>query len=941
MDYAVRITLSVDSPASDYTGGFWTLGVAQLSAGAPASGWTSGQLVSCSQVGESVDIAKGGNYAILSDCTVAFSAVDWPTVAAAGVSLHNATVEVGTLSGSTLTPRWVGYVSDWAWTGTSIVVTCESLAGRRHREIPARRLTSDELPNLPQASEGAAVPIVWGSVERMTPPKRSSKRQYLGAFLQVIDGVATERESTFVVVAPTTEVVRIGLYGNADGSTVIVPPTFWESVEQPIGQPIYLEIASGTGSGQTRKSANVYHYGTTGKLSWVEVTLESAFTTQPDTTSEIKIFSDPDYLLLAVCDECEGVTVSADVEEQEFEIQSFASDVDGIAIANVSYEFYEDDKYTAVKYLVASDVYGKTSLSDGVSKSGSAFTAICTVRIKISSSNSILTSDVVCRASYDVSQIEDADSVTALTFIQSFDVDANALFLNTAVFHAVGVTYSGQKIALVSFRRLTLPTDRDWNAYSQTMATDGDLGNYSIRSISATLPVPLQSIERIYTGVSFEADSPEIAPELTTQVGAWLADLDVAANDTSFHVQAVTSAGGVSRNMLVGMKIRPIAAPGTGADEWNYSRVNYDNANNSVSTLNYYGTVYEDLRTITSVTPYGVDGYNIEVDAGWDQAFTTPILIAYEDDAWIDWARTGDEREAGMAVPYGDVSTTSTFLATVESGRNLPSDDPIIYADDAALDMLSTDLGLASGDIDSTNIGALNPRPIHAVIGSPEMSSDIFARMCREFNWIGAHDSTGRETAKNWLGSLGAAAQDYTVANSDIIADSIEGPQMTAIEDIVSMPTVSRSWTQADGFRQVASVLSFGIEPASLTASNYLQYMTGWDSFAQASEAYAILYANRSRYGVEQRSDVEYKYASDIQTQLIDDNLLHWISSRKEILEFSVRDNHAGAWATLGKRFAVTHRRYATATKRGTLVARYWNPEKRTVQLTVMIDPEA
>jgi len=42
MDYAVRITLSVDSPASDYTGGFWTLGVAQLSAGAPASGWTSG-----------------------------------------------------------------------------------------------------------------------------------------------------------------------------------------------------------------------------------------------------------------------------------------------------------------------------------------------------------------------------------------------------------------------------------------------------------------------------------------------------------------------------------------------------------------------------------------------------------------------------------------------------------------------------------------------------------------------------------------------------------------------------------------------------------------------------------------------------------------------------------------------------------------------------------
>lgn len=162
---------------------------------------------------------------------------------------------------------------------------------------------------------------------------------------------------------------------------------------------------------------------------------------------------------------------------------------------------------------------------------------------------------------------------------------------------------------------------------------------------------------------------------------------------------------------------------------------------------------------------------------------------------------------------------------------------------------------------------------------------------------------------------------------------------MTAIEDIVSLPTVSRSWTQADDFRAVGLTLSLDLAPASLTSGNYLQYVPGWDSFAQASEAYAILHANLSRYGVEQNGDIEYRYTSDIQTQLIDDGLLHWISSRKEILEFSVRDNHAGAWATLGKRFAVTHRRYAPSTKRGTLVARYWNPEKRTVQLTVMIDP--
>lgn len=933
MDYAVRITLSAASPTPEYTGGFWAAGVASLSAGAPAVGWTSGKLVSCSQVGESVDIAQGGNYAILSDCTVALTAVGWSTAAAAGVSLHNAMVEVGTLSGTTLVPRWVGYVADMDWTGAVLTLTVESLAGRRHREIPARRLTSDELPNLPQESEGAAVPIVWGSVERMTPPKYSLEREYLGAFYHVSGSVGVERKSTFLLEVPTTEAIKIATVGNVDGSSFAFPATFWENYQAARGGDAYIEVSSGTGAGQTRKIASIGASGTTSQLSWYAITLDYPFSIVPNLDSVLRVFLTTDYVSLAIGDSAEGVVISSEIGGIEYPITSEATDRDGVIVSNISPEFLRDGSFDAVAY-VKPENFGVTALTDLVSETGSGAYLTYPGKIKISDTKTIFVADVGCRGRVYIKDIKKSEGVKSIAALFSIALTPDSVS-SRFIFHVTAEKYSGEIVAIESYKRVVLPDSDEWNGYPVAIASDGSIYNYETNALKIDIPGLLDSYSAIRVGVSVEGFVPAYTTYSWTFAQASTGG--IASGSTTFRVRVVPDVDSVAP--IIGTKVAPLMLTGTARQQYIADRLYYPDADNGTDTLEFFGISPSDWRTVTGVaTVSGLPEYrDVTVDSSW--------FIDYPS-AWVIQNNFGSsqrcyvtERECGIAPIYGQASPSSEFLASVESGRNLPSDDPIVNADDAALDMLSTDLGLVSADIDSTGIGALNSRPIHAVIGSPEMSSDIYARMCREFNWIAAHDATGRETAKNWLGSLGAASQDYSVANSDIIEDSIEGPQMTAIEDVISMPTVSRSWTQADGFRQVASVLSFDIDPGDLDSDNYLQYMTGWDSFAQASEAYAILYANRAKYGIEQRGNVEYKYTSDIQTLLIDENLLHWLSARKEILEFSVRDNHAGAFATLGKRFAVTHRRYAPSAKRGTLVARYWNPEKRTVQLTVMIDP--
>lgn len=145
-DFGVRITLSASSPVPTYNVAPWVSGVLKMTAGAPVSGWTSGQLIEVSPVGERVDIAQGGNYAEVSDFVCTVSAGWWLAFQAAGASLSGALVEVGAFSGSTFTPRWSGVVSDNSWQGAELRITAESLITNRHRQIPTRIVTAQEFP---------------------------------------------------------------------------------------------------------------------------------------------------------------------------------------------------------------------------------------------------------------------------------------------------------------------------------------------------------------------------------------------------------------------------------------------------------------------------------------------------------------------------------------------------------------------------------------------------------------------------------------------------------------------------------------------------------------------------------------------------------------------------------------------------------------------------
>ena len=171
-DYGVRITLAASSPVSSYTGGIWSSGVAKLSSSSGASGWTSGQIIEVSPLGEQVDIAQGGNYASIGDFDAVVLATWYPAFEAAGSSLYGATVEIGTLSGTTLTVRWSGIVVDAPWKGAELRIKAESLISRRHKTIPTRVMTSQEYPGIPASAEGKPVPILYGEISRLTgtPP---------------------------------------------------------------------------------------------------------------------------------------------------------------------------------------------------------------------------------------------------------------------------------------------------------------------------------------------------------------------------------------------------------------------------------------------------------------------------------------------------------------------------------------------------------------------------------------------------------------------------------------------------------------------------------------------------------------------------------------------------------------------------------------------------
>ena len=960
MDYAVRITLSASSPVPAYTGGFWAAGVASLSASAVVAGWTPGKLIACGSVGEKVDIAQGGNYAMLDDVDVTITAVGWTDFVAAGASIRNATIEIGTLFAGVLTPRWVGYVLDAPWQGAEILITAESLAGRRHKEVPARTLTSGEIPNLPSASEGAAVPIVWGSVERMTPPKYSQDRQYLDAFYRVESGVIVDTlTSAFIQGTPSGANIIVGVYGRSDSTPLTtVPATYWAALATSSGKTAYIEISSGTGAGQTRARVSSGSFSSVNDLGTLPVVLDSAFSPQPDATSILRFFVNSDYVSLAISDECSGIAAAGDESEREFPLVSTSASINGIEVASISAEFIVSGEYAATKYMKPSSDYGVSLLSDGVTQTGSVqFLAQATTRTVDGFGISFLFADIFCLAKFDADKIPKAQESDKMFFMYSAEGYNLGSGKGQIVLHGIAANYDHTVETAINYERTG--AYGPINSYSPGTASDGDFGNFALHAKQLTGNATISGrAKALYLCACTEKDTGIGGSDLALWCRA--DDGAIPSGATTFVASWNATAG--QGYFPLGEFIQPVLLGDPGESEWQNSRCTYGDCDASGSPEKFIGTRHAEWREIIGVNLLSsfTDGGN-----SWGRVqytIATPFSDTYgacrivRKTATFSHTVAAKEKESGLAISYGQFTPASQFLASVESGRkyssawpSLPSGksigDPITTADHAALDLLYRDLGQGSGDVDQTAYVGIADRDIHALVPSRESSADVLARMCREFNWIAAHDSNGKETVRSWLASVGTTSYAYEVTNAHILADSIMGPEFTAIEDIITLPTISRSWTQADGFRKVASIVSLAIDPDDLTESNYQQYATGFDSYAQAAEAYTALYASRAAAGVEQRGDVSYQYSSDIQTLLIDSGLLDWIAARKEILTFAVTDEHAAAWAVVGDRFKVTHKRYAVSAKYGTLIARYWMPGKATesgknrVQLTVMIDP--
>lgn len=573
MDYAVRITLSASSPVPDYTGGFWADGVASLSASAVVAGWTPGKLIACGFVGEKVDIAQGGNYAMLDDVDVTITAVGWTDFVAAGASIHNATIEIGTLSAGVLTPRWVGYVLDAPWQGAEILITAESLAGRRHKEIPARTLTSGEIPNLPSASEGAAVPIIWGSVERMTPPKYSQDREYLDAFYRVESGSIVDTiASSFVHGTPSGVNIVVGVYGRSDSTPITaVPDTHWASLATSLGKTAYIEITSGTGSGQTRARASSGSFSTVNDLVTLPVVLDSAFSPQPDTTSILRFFVNSDYVSMAVSDECSGISASGDVNGREFSLISTSTEINGVEVASVSSEFIVSGDYAATKYMKPSSDYGTSLLSDGVTKTGSSqFLAQATTRALDGLGESFLFADIFCLARFDGDEIPKAEESDNMFFMYSAEGYNLGSGKGQIVLQGIAANYDHTVDPVINYERTG--AYGPINSYSPGMSSDGDVGNFALyaKQLSGNSAISGRA-KALYLCACAEKNTGIYGAD----VALWCRDDDgaIASGATTFTASYNISVG--QGYFPSGEFIQPVLAVTHETSEWQNSRCSY------------------------------------------------------------------------------------------------------------------------------------------------------------------------------------------------------------------------------------------------------------------------------------------------------------------------------------------------------------------------------
>ena len=956
MQPAIRITLAASSPAPTFTGGLFVSGVAQCTTGATASGWTRDYIVEPGAVGERVDIATGGNYAQLLDTEIILSNHDgWiGLLDDAGGSIIGALVEVGTISGTTLSARWSGTVADAMPDGAGVTLRVESILAKRHREIPARAVTSAEFPGIPTGSEGAPVPIVYGAVEGMTPPTIVSDVDYLPAQYTRWAGVNTARSSTFLPVYSGVPVITVSsvvlCYGITEAGGAVPAGVFTAIFNaQSAGKSVFVETIGGTGSGQARRLVPVGYTsdsrlepGNGFCIGWMRWDISTPWDTLPDQTTVFRLYADAVGASLAVADEATVSRVVAYVGDNEYPIGHSVNTSGGIVFVDVSSEFRSGEDYSALEYRSPTDNFGVPEMSDLVTATTSNDVLGVTSVIASGIGYDFHTWDGYCRGRIEFSSIptdairDDADMyVTASLDASALVSDSDAPSVTVKAWPQVvvrrfaGANYYPQIVSGDTPGATSVPFD-SFNAFSPAMAPDGTAGQFQSYAWKIpALPFPLSAVASIEWAVAMSA-----RPNGSAQLAVGYV-----------HVERSTG-----NNMVVPVGYRPATLPSVG----DYIRpINggdgeiYDGITGTTGSTVYQSGQWREVTGIVDANTFTVSDSSAWPADDLDYMIVDAAQLA-----------TVNERETGIAFVYGAITRDSQFEVSTSAGRTfgahwptLPAGvsngDPITLARNAVLDIMYRDLGLVAAQVDFASFQALPGDAITSALSERVDSAQRLADLCRQFNWIISHDATGRETATAWLSRVMSTTDfDYTIDTGDMIDGSISGRDITDVQDLINQPRMKWDYTQADGFRQVSNVVDVSADPSTLTAGNYLATISGFGDFSTSLEVYRALHKSFQVNDYRRSATLSFPdVGSDIESLLwpmwgLD--RLQWIASRKPVLRFSMPESSAIGLPVVGRRAKVRHKRYTrNAWAYGTVVEASWEPssENALFAVSIMLDP--
>lgn len=885
----------------------------------------------------------GGNYAMLEDVDFVISANGWIDFISTA-SIEGARVEIGQIESGFLTTRWTGVVSSADLVGSEVRISCEPVSSLRHKEIPSKRINRSIFASMPDGVDAGIVPIVYGQNDRVSLAKIPTEPSYLDCFYSFLDGGAiTTHKTTFVTDYVSPYQIRVAISGYVTPAIGPVPPdvtypsTCW--INESTSEQQYIEVIDGAGKGQIRPivARSLYPSSLTLNEAVVVVNESTPLDTPLDQSSRVRIYSSASTSPLVAADEFALSRVVSDVDGNEYVIAGSVKPDGSANVIDISKEFAIGKSYQAIRDIPGDIDPNRAWLKDGISATGTTVSCLPTMRVPGSPGRTVTAGDYLCKTVIHPPEI-DLDKIagnSALKVLYSFRSDD--VSIKSCIVHVKAERYTGDSDYINIVSPITSETFSPGlvNAYNTALRADGEDGNYSLHAFPArSLPIPIGGYKKISSWVTIcERDGVGNAPRLFD--AGWHGSVDYSGG---------TTIGAISTRFANGTRVRLVQKP--------YMSTSVDAGREYSPPIGVAGTMW---RSITGSVSDGSGNWIHSIDSAFPESTPSGSPGGYIF-APPSYFVEIEECESSVAIAYGDIPTSSQFSAYLDSGRefsaawtSLPLDvvngDPITTAPFAAIDLMYRDLDTPSSDVDQAKFASLPADPIHAVIDSAEQSADIYARMCEEFNWIGSHDSQGREIAKRWLNRVGTTGYDYTILNADIISGSIYALESSAKEDLISIPSIKFSRTTTDGFRRLASIYGFAISPDDMDSSNYLEHTYGFDDFAQAHQAYSTLYSAHMATGSSSSGEIRLSYSSEIQGLVIDSGRLKWAASRKPILTFSVLCSHAAAWADIGARLRVTHRRYAPVRIYGTLVARYWmpgsvsEPERNRVQLTVMFDP--